>query len=91
MLIFDRFPSREQATAFARSVRESGLQASVYDSQEISNRVDPFPFKLDPPIVLIERPPLAVDATEQDFDARSDREEKLRSLVSRFGGHFAGT
>lgn len=79
MLIFDAFPDRSAATAFAKAVKEKmQLRANVYDSQEVSNRVDPFPFALVPPIVLVER-------------TMGDRDEVVEEMVVEFGGSFAGT
>lgn len=56
MLIFDSFPSVKQAERFAASIKHDWKRnATVFMSQEESNRVDPFPYVLDPPIVLVER------------------------------------
>lgn len=79
MLIFDSFPSVLKAETFADHVRmKHGLSANVYDSQEESNAVDPFPFELVAPIVLIER-------TEEK------KEKEVVLLVVAFDGKFAGT
>ena len=79
MLIFDRFPSRDKAEAFASAVTQrDGLSATVYDSQDESNAVDPFPFQLHPPIVLVERSLPSI-------------EQALEKWVSVFGGQVAGT
>ena len=74
MLNFDRFPSHALAEEFARFTN-----GTVYDSQDASDRVDPFPFVLDPPIVLVGR--------DDDFD----KEEAIRASVLKFGGVYAGT
>lgn len=80
MLIYDSFSSREKASAFANAVIENyGRAAAVYDTQEQSNVVDPFPFRLTPPIVL-------VDSRDEDED-----EPAIIGLARRFGGNFAGT
>jgi hypothetical protein len=79
MLIFHKFPSREHAEAFARSVRErEKLSASVHATQDESNAVDPFPFPLAPPIVLVGRGDPSI-------------ENALAERVQDFGGEFEGT
>ena len=79
MLIFDKFPSSLKAETFAEHVRlKHGLSASVFDSQEESNKVDIFPFALNPPIVLVER-------------ADGKTEVTVENLVVAFDGTFAGT
>ena len=80
MMIFDQFPSRDEAEKFAAIVmRIDKRSARVFDSQEESDRVDPFPYSLDVPIVLVER--------NEDCSG----EEKYERIVKRFGGRFAGT
>lgn len=80
MLIFDGFPNRNAAEGFSQHIQaEYKRDAKVYDSQADSNAVDPFPFRLNPPIVLVER--------KDDY---SDEEEIERS-VKNFNGSFAGT
>ena len=73
MLIFDRFPSRTEAEAFAQATE---LKTCVFDTQTESNLVDPFPYLLEPPIVLVER---------------GERDDEIERLVINFGGEFAGT
>ena len=81
MMIFDRFPTKEDAKAFAEKVTATyGREATVYDSQEESNKVDIFPFQLDPPIVLVER-----DYENFTF------ESEIEMLVKDYKGIFAGT
>jgi hypothetical protein len=83
MLIFDRFPSRELAEEFVAAVKEAfGLKGWVYDEQETACQTDVFPWKLDPPIVHVERC--------WDREDRSDLEWKVRDFVDYFGGTFAG-
>ena len=80
MLIFDSFASMERASEFARHVEATfGHEALVFDSQEESDEVDPFPFQLFPPIVLVER------------DGSYSDEEAIETSVLQFGGKFAGT
>lgn len=80
MMIFDNFPARKDAEAFAAHVKaEFGRDATVYDSQADSNKVDVFPFRLEPPIVLVQR--------LDDHDGEDDVEES----AVRFKGQFAGT
>lgn len=80
MLIFDKFPTRSHADQFASAVRGSfGRSVVVCESQEESNRHDPFPFELKPPIVLVER------------NEAYSGEEPIERLVVEFEGTFAGT
>ena len=80
MLIFDSFKSMESARQFARHVQDAfGRSAQVFDSKAESDNVDPFPFNLHPPIVLVERN----DAFEG--------EEPIEASVEQFSGVFAGT
>ena len=92
-LIFDSFKTRKDAEKFAATVmKKHGLRANVYDSQQESepkditeifgdpykNGVkDDFPYRLVPPIVLVER-------SESTDDAVGD-------LVEQYGGVFVGT
>lgn len=87
MLIFDSFPDKKSAENFATTVAAifNGLKGSVYDSQDKSNRVDPFPFVLNPPIVLITRPEY------KDIDLEYNVERFIEKLVIKFDGEFAGT
>lgn len=79
MLIFDRFASRNHANNFVDWVASNhGLRCTIHDSQQSSNAVDPFPFMLDPPIVLVQR-------------ASLETEEAVEASVTLFGGVFAGT
>jgi hypothetical protein len=81
MLIFDGFGSRKKAEDYAKTVKEKYKRsAMVYDSQEQSNAVDPFPFHLSPPIVLVER-----------LEIGDELEDEIENLVQEFGGTFAGT
>jgi hypothetical protein len=59
-----------------------GLKGWVYDEQETACQTDVFPWKLDPPIVHVERC--------WDREDRSDLEWKVRDFVDYFGGTFAG-
>jgi hypothetical protein len=84
-LIFDSFPSTEKADAFVSVVKERyGLDGAVYSSQEASQDQpqliwDPFPWGLDPPIVLIER------------HESVQKERAIETAVEPFGGTFVGT
>jgi len=80
MLIFDSFPNALKAETFADHVRmKHGLSANVYDTQEDSNKVDAFPWKLNAPIVLVQR------------DDDDNLERQVENLVIAFDGRFAGT
>ena len=83
MLIFDTFPNHEQADAFAIHVRDTfGRATRVCASQEESDRHDPFPFLLQPPIVLVQR-----DESERGPQLESE----IQRSVTQFHGKFAGT
>ena len=79
-MIFDRFPSRQKAEEFVETVcRDFNLQGWVFDDEESASLSDEFPYRLEPPIVHIERSGyLAV-------------EQGVRDCVEKFGGRFAGT
>lgn len=74
MLIFHKFPNTDAAQAFAATHDGSVVCAD----QDESDKVDPFPLELVPPIVLVPR-------------ASSKKEEEIEDSVSPFGGEFAGT
>ena len=80
MLIFDSFASVKRANEFARHVeRTFGRKALVFESQADSDKFDPFPFELFPPIVLVER------------DDHYSGEKPIEASVVQFGGVWAGT
>ena len=80
MLIFDSFATIKRAREFAQHVETTfKLEARVFDSREESDKVDPFPFALFPPIVLVDR------------DDTDGVEEAIEASVVQFGGKFAGT
>lgn len=96
MMIFDGFPTREQAEQFAKAAREipgftEGFQreAFIADDQDESNELDPFPFELDGFIVHVNRD-MTFDAP--DFSQNGyPGEKELKILVTQYGGSFAGT
>lgn len=78
-LIYDRFPAFENAAKFARVVaRDFALDVSVFTDADEARQVDPFPFELEPPVVLVSR---SDEATER----------KVTNLVAAYHGHWAGT
>jgi len=80
MLIFDRFKSREQALAFQRHVEIAFARKTWFcETHEEADEIDLFPFRLYPPIVLVDR--------------WADREEEreIERSVQAFDGRFAGT
>lgn len=80
MMIFNKFPDNKRALNFMRCVERSyGRKAQLFHSQEQSNKVDPSPFELIPPIVLVER--------RDDCSG----EDEITALVNNYGGEFAGT
>lgn len=100
MLIFHRFKSRESAERFAITVKNTfNLGATIHASQEESNQIDPFPFQLEPPIVLVERPLKEILSSEEALarfrrekpDPERELEAKVETFVTRFGGVYAGT
>lgn len=84
MLIFDGFPTREHARAFAcQADAVYHRWAVVFDSQEESDAVDPFPYELVPPIVLVER--------EEMPERNLQEEDAIARMAVNFSGRFAGT
>lgn len=80
MMIFDRFGDLREASKFAVAVHETeGLNVCVYTSVDDACTADPFPFELTGPIVHVDR------SDEPGI------EERIRALVTTFGGSFAGT
>lgn len=79
MLIFDGFKSSDKAKEFAAHVGQMfGGKATVFVDQVSADKIDPFPFKLVPPIVQVDR-------GDDDF------EEAVINSVPAFTGTFAGT
>lgn len=88
MLIFHAFKSKKDAEAFTKAAEkrwnslhcssEGEFYGEVFDGQDASNEVDPFPFELTPPIVVIVR-------------GDSPWEASMEELVEDFAGRFAGT
>jgi hypothetical protein len=79
-MIFDRFSSRERAEAFRAAVMaEIGLEGQIFDTVTAAQEHDPFPGRLEPLIVHIDR-----------SDDR-DVEERVVQRATSFGGTFAGT
>ena len=84
MLIFDKFPSEKHAEKFANFTREVfNRETRVFLSQDESDKYDPFPCELVPPIVIVER--------ERDVEKRGKDEKLLEALVIKFSGVFEGT
>lgn len=79
MLIFDSFANQQSAENFVKAVAdEYGLTAEIFDNQEQSDAVDPFPFKLEAPIVLVQR-------------SHHSTENGVIKLAKIHFGDFAGT
>lgn len=82
-MIFDRFPTRERGEAFRAAVKvEIGLDGQVFDTVAAAQEHDPFPFRLDPPIVHIDRSGEGLTGAV---------EKRVIALAASFGGTFAGT
>ena len=80
MLIFDDFLSERSAQAFAANCkRKFARKAVVCQNQDESDMIDPFPFVLRSPIVVVER------------DALDEVEDEIIREVESFNGTFAGT
>lgn len=83
-LIFHQL-TESQARAFAAEVRQKyGLTGDVCARQDDSDKIDPFPQRLDPFIVLIDRPDI-------ENPNALKIEQAIEDLVIDFGGEFAGT
>jgi hypothetical protein len=91
MLIFERFPSMERAGEFALYCTLAfGREAIVCRDQEESQTIDPFPYVLEGPLVLVERENIDYDnplAVQADLA----REKEIAASVVKFHGQFAGT
>ena len=83
MLIFDSFKTDGKAQAFIDLLHkcDPALETHLLASQEESDKIDPFPFELTPPIVLVGR----------EWPINEAQEAARERLVRRFGGEFAGT
>ena len=80
MMIFDEFPTRQAAQDFAKHIQSKyKRQTWICDSQVESDEIDPFPFGLNPPIVLVDR-----------LEDYSGQDQIVRAVHS-FQGRFAGT
>jgi hypothetical protein len=87
-LIFHKFESFELAEAFAADVRrEFRREAEVYKTQDESNKADPFPFVLEPPIVLVERASDYSTGVEEIWA----NEREVITLAEKLDAEFAGT
>jgi len=82
MYIFDNFPDRAAADAFANDVRCLGpwfAQSMTFDKRR--DDLDPFPFELVPPVVYVDR----------NSDDDTEQEAWLEALARERGGKYAGT
>jgi hypothetical protein len=87
-LIFDRFPSRKKAENFAAFIEgKYGLKGQIFEDETAAMVHEPFPYKLDPSIVHIDRP--GDDHLEVEDILKI--EEAVEAEVRAFGGTFAGT
>lgn len=81
-MIFDKFATKVDAKKFADYIKNEHVRtAKIYTSQKESNRADPFPFRLDGPIVIVQR----------YMDDSIAVEKYIEKSVVGFGGRFAGT
>ena len=79
-MVFHRFRDEAWALSFGVSVRAAwpDLEWSLCSTQDHSDCIDPFPFALQPPIVLVDR-------------ADAETEAALERAVAGFFGEMAGT
>lgn len=85
-LIFDKFSTLAQAESFASFVENQfGLGTQTYDNEGEAQLADPFPWRLDAPIVHVDR--VYPDGTETTIE----QEERIQLLVQDYDGTFAGT
>jgi hypothetical protein len=91
-LIFHSFPNDIAACSFGGNVKSlHGLEWALCSAQAQANAIDPFPYELTPPIVLIERPSEGEDREEYGVTEGSELEDEIELFVVHFGGKFAGT
>ena len=83
-MIFDSFPTFEDAEAFADHIGDSFARVCVVSTAR-DDKLEPFPFGLFPPVVYVRRAPL----WETDDEQRIERH--IEAAVEGFGGKFAGT
>lgn len=80
VLIFDGFPSMDEAEGFAEWAGDTfGRATSVTTFAATVNEREKFPYTLDPPVVTVRR------------DENWTREDEIEAGVATFGGRFAGT
>ncbi len=81
-LIFHRFRDAAWALSFAESVHVTwGREWVICSAQDDANCIDPFPYELTPPIVLIERL----------HEGDEENEALMEAAVAGFYGEMAGT
>lgn len=101
-LIFDTFPSFEDAERFARAVKAQypELEAVVFADAALAQSHDPTPYEQVAPIVHVERPSSDDDdaiakARELGMSGNvltaAETERAMEFAVEWFGGRFAGT
>lgn len=102
-LVFDSFPSFGKAFFFRLAVEaEYELTGNTYSRSELdaAHKDAMFPFKLTPPVVLLERPYSGHDSDIEtarnggfadDTPTGAEVEERIATLAATFGGRFAGT
>ena len=84
-MIFDGFASMEQAEAFVAAVKQQyGLDGQTFADEAEAMEHDPFPWRLDPPIVHVDRMPV-------DSHIASKVESAVGDYVGEFGSVYAGT
>jgi hypothetical protein len=105
MFIFHCFKSRHNAERFAIKVGKLNIQTMICDSQSESDSIDPFPFELEPSIVLVERfdmrsPILGTQEEIDDLVAKlcgkkpdpdGETLERICGFAEKLGGVYAGT
>lgn len=81
--IFDSFPTAQAAGTFAATIVAiyPSRSATVCASQDVSDMIDPFPYRVTPLIVLVSR----------DADDGPAIEGWMERQAVELGGHFVGT
>lgn len=79
-LLFDKWPDRGRIAEFIDAVHEldPDLDCHIYETVQASDAADPFPYRLYPPIVHVDR-------TDENTEAI------IESLGEAHGARFAGT
>ena len=82
MLIYDSFVDLESAKKCQVKLQKKFYCLSIItEDPEQARFLDPFPFELTPPILLVQRP----------IDDNPEIEKQITDYIIKNGGQFAGT